>query len=383
MKRIAIYLFSSLSLICSAALPASGATVSETLAEIERNSLTLRATAASNEATELELRADNTLPPLSVEYSPFFRSGVSGVASSEMVVSQEFDFPTLYGVRNRQASAERAALDGAAAAERRAFRQDARSRLLTLLLLRKEREILDMRIADAEALLALYEKSLENGKSTILEVNKVKLELQELRRELLQNSADLQAQADALQGLNGGQPIDLSDLEQIRWKRARPVLALELEQHLADQTEAFQAEGQDKDTAVRLALEDMGDPVEVGTELDRVHRPRPQWGLLGLTFVLAAIGAFLRVEFLQASPYPSREQVLVKTLASLATLGLGTALMMGAYFLDVSRLVRHARTVYIGTLAMTVLLLLYPTYYNALMTTLYPLVQTVLYLHDP
>lgn len=164
MKRIAIYLFSSLSLICSAALPASGATVSETLAEIERNSLTLRATAASNEATELELRADNTLPPLSVEYSPFFRSGVSGVASSEMVVSQEFDFPTLYGVRNRQASAERAALDGAAAAERRAFRQDARSRLLTLLLLREEREILDMRIADAEALLALYEKSLENGK---------------------------------------------------------------------------------------------------------------------------------------------------------------------------------------------------------------------------
>lgn len=213
MKRIAIYLFSSLSLICSAALPASGATVSETLAEIERNSLTLRATAASNEATELELRADNTLPPLSVEYSPFFRSGVSGVASSEMVVSQEFDFPTLYGVRNRQASAERAALDGAAAAERRAFRQDARSRLLTLLLLREEREILDMRIADAEALLALYEKSLENGKSTILEVNKIKLELQELRRELLQNSADLQAQADALQGLNGGQPIDLSDLE--------------------------------------------------------------------------------------------------------------------------------------------------------------------------
>ncbi len=82
--------------------------------------------------------------------------------------------------------------------------------------------------------------------------------------------------------------------EQIRWKRARPVLALELEQHLADQTEAFQAEGQDKDTAVRLALEDMGDPVELGVELDRVHRPRPQWGLLGLTMALAAVCGFLR-----------------------------------------------------------------------------------------
>ncbi|MDE5902510.1 MAG: TolC family protein, partial [Muribaculaceae bacterium] len=214
MKRIAISLLSfSLLLLIGAVLPARGATVSEVLAEIESHSLALRATAASNEAAELELRSDNTLPPLSVEYSPFFRSGVSGVASSELVVSQEFDFPTLYGARGRQAAAERAALDGAAATERRALRLDAHSRLLTLLLLREEREILAMRISDAETLLDLYGKSLENGKATILEVNKVKLELQELRRQWLQNQADIEAQCDALQGLNGGQPLDLSDLQ--------------------------------------------------------------------------------------------------------------------------------------------------------------------------
>ena len=39
----------------------------------------------------------------------------------------------------------------------------------------------------------------------------------------------------------------------------------------------------------------MGDPVSVGTELDRLHRPRPQWGLLGLTIALACVGALLRV----------------------------------------------------------------------------------------
>ena len=37
--------------------------------------------------------------------------------------------------------------------------------------------------------------------------------------------------------------------EQIRWKRARPVLARELEQHLTDQRDAFQAEGNDPETA--------------------------------------------------------------------------------------------------------------------------------------
>ena len=161
---------------------------------------------------------------------------------------------------------------------------------------------------------------------------------------------------------------------QIRWKRARPLLVRELERHLEDQRDDFLKEGKAPDEAERLAVEDMGDPVTVGTELDRVHRPRPQWGLLGLTIVLAAVGVFLRVLFRR--PYFRQDLVLMRALASL---GLGTAAMLGMYFFDVSRLVWHARAVYIETLAMTVLLraVLYPTYYNALMSALYPLVYAL------
>ena len=138
--------------------------------------------------------------------------------------------------------------------------------------------------------------------------------------------------------------------EQIRWKRARPVLVRELGQHLEDQRDAFCQEGKPPEEAERLAVEDMGDPVTVGTELDAVHRPRPQWGLLGLTLTLAAVGVILRVMFRQ--PYVKETLVASKALTSL---GLGTAAMLGMYFLDVSRLVRHARALYIGTLAAGVL----------------------------
>lgn len=170
---------------------------------------------------------------------------------------------------------------------------------------------------------------------------------------------------------------------QIRWKRARPVLIRELGQHLEDQRDTFLQEGKSPEEAERLAVEDMGDPVTVGTELDRIHRPRPQWGLLGLTFALAVIGAVLRVKFLQASPCPSDEQVLAKALASLATLGLGTAALLGMYFLDVSRLVRHARALYIGALAAGVLSLelfnshTHPSYRTLYITMLYPLVYAL------
>ena len=162
--------------------------------------------------------------------------------------------------------------------------------------------------------------------------------------------------------------------EQVRWKRARPVLIQELERHLEDQRDDLLKEGKTSEEAERLAVEDMGDPVIVGTELDRVHRPRPQWGLLGLTFVLAAVGVILRVFFRQ--PYLRQDLVVMRALASL---GLGTAAMLGMYFFDVSRLVRHARAVYIAALAVTVLLraVLYPTYYAALMPALYPLVYAL------
>ena len=68
--------------------------------------------------------------------------------------------------------------------------------------------------------------------------------------------------------------------EQIRWKRARPMLLRELEQHLEDQRDDCLKEGNSPEEAERLAVQDMGDPVTVGTELDAVHRPWPQRGLL-------------------------------------------------------------------------------------------------------
>ncbi|MDE6454708.1 MAG: permease prefix domain 1-containing protein, partial [Dysosmobacter sp.] len=133
-----------------------------------------------------------------------------------------------------------------------------------------------------------------------------------------------------------------------------------------DQRDAFLQEGKSLEEAERLAVEDMGDPVAVGTELDRVHRPRPQWGLLGLTLALAAAGAFLRVVFRQ--PYVMENVDVLKDLASLA---LGTTAMLGMYFLDISRLVRHARALYGVGLVISLLPLLfihsrYCTYYITL-----------------
>ena len=136
---------------------------------------------------------------------------------------------------------------------------------------------------------------------------------------------------------------------QIRWKRARAVILPELAQHLEDQREAFAAEGCEHPE--QLAVEEMGDPVPVGMELDRLHRPRAQWGLLCLTMAFALLGTLLRVWLTQEFSHPS---VLYRTVMALI-LG-GGALLLG-YFFDCTYLGRHSRSIYVLALGISFLVL--------------------------
>lgn len=65
---------------------------------------------------------------------------------------------------------------------------------------------------------------------------------------------------------------------QIRWKRAVPVLTEELKTHLLEQYEDCVANGKSEADAESETLRQMGDALTVGRELDSVHRPKPQWG---------------------------------------------------------------------------------------------------------
>ncbi|HIQ60974.1 MAG TPA: hypothetical protein IAD31_05205 [Candidatus Enterenecus faecium] len=133
--------------------------------------------------------------------------------------------------------------------------------------------------------------------------------------------------------------------EQIKWRRARPVVTQELRQHLEDQRDAFAAEGQEDPE--QLAVEEMGDPVAIGAQLDGLHRPRPQWGLLMGTILLALLGTVLQLWLTSTWENPNLDLDPFRT-AAIFVLGCG-ALLLG-YFLDDARLARHGRIVYVGAL---------------------------------
>ena len=164
---------------------------------------------------------------------------------------------------------------------------------------------------------------------------------------------------------------------QIRWRRARPVVLQELERHLEDQRDAFAAEGREDPEA--LAVAEMGDPVSVGAELDLLHRPRPQWGLLLFTVLFAAAGAGLRLWLTRDFSISFAE----KPHHVIAGFALGCLALFCGYFLDVGRLGRRPWLIYLGALAVSAASLAFSpgfngaSYYTRYVTLCFPVIYAI------
>lgn len=78
--------------------------------------------------------------------------------------------------------------------------------------------------------------------------------------------------------------------EQIRCVRAREGIAQEISNHILDQTEAFEQKGMSHEQALERAVQEMGDPVEIGLSMDQIHRPQIDWKMMLITFLLSIVG---------------------------------------------------------------------------------------------
>lgn len=129
--------------------------------------------------------------------------------------------------------------------------------------------------------------------------------------------------------------------EQIRCVRARVGVAKELSDHIEDQAAAYEEEGETHEEAVKKAVQEMGDPVEVGVELDRIHRPQTDFKMIGMAFVFSVAGLFVISAVNGLTQYP--EYLIRQCFVLLLSFGV----MTGMYFLDYSFIGRHAYGIYV------------------------------------
>lgn len=187
--------------------------INAVLKSIEQNNVELKALQKGNEAAGIEIKSLNTLEDLSIEYSPFFQSKVGGIASSELVITQGFDFPTLYGARKKAGKLQRNVLDMQYQTARRDILLNAKKLCLDIINYNKQKQLLQERRKNADELLAMFKVKFDNGEATSLELNKIKLDRMNLETELVQADTKHANALQQLQALNGGLPIEVNMTE--------------------------------------------------------------------------------------------------------------------------------------------------------------------------
>ena len=138
--------------------------------------------------------------------------------------------------------------------------------------------------------------------------------------------------------------------EQIRNKHARIMVAEEITAHIEDQKEAYILEGMSEQEAEETAVKEMGNPVDTGQQLDKVHRPKTDVWMLGAMIVLTLIGIIMQsIICLQYSGNASvQNNYHMRTICYNL---IGLLVMAAVYFADYRILNRYIWPIYSAYLA--------------------------------
>ena len=183
--------------------------LSEVLTTIEANNTSLAALRGENVASVAQMASETSIVgPTSVEYSPFFGNGAKGIASSELIVAQEFEFPSLGGMRNASVQAQERVLDQQYRAARRDILVEAKKLCYDLSHAVQTRNLLLQRERTTDSLLMTYEKSVQLGRATVIDVNRIKMDRMAVHTQLVQAQGDIATITGQLESLNGGQKLN-------------------------------------------------------------------------------------------------------------------------------------------------------------------------------
>lgn len=193
----------SMQAVAQAQTPSS---IDRVLQSIEANNKELQANAQLIASQKLESRTTNNLPDPTLSYAHLWGNKDKNNTIGELVISQSFDFPTLYATRSKLNQLRTNAFDGQSGLFRQTLLLQAKELCLDIIMLRQQQQILAERLRNAEELSAMYKKRLQTGDANIIETNKINLELLNVRTETALNQTALQGKLRELTTLNGNAP---------------------------------------------------------------------------------------------------------------------------------------------------------------------------------
>lgn len=184
---------------------------------------------------------------------------------------------------------------------------------------------------------------------------------------------------------------------QIRDDQARSFVEDEVRCHIMDQAEAYENDGMVREDALITAVRGMGDPVSVGIDLDKIHRPHMEWRFLIYVLFISILNLGIQYLINKYISFESDGNIVTHFSGTsiISTFG-GLSAMLVMYRLDYTILAGRSRIAGLGYLIIiTILSSLCGLYINggntwisiehldvssyALMTAFLPLFAGILY----
>lgn len=166
-------------------------------------------------------------------------------------------------------------------------------------------------------------------------------------------------------------------LEQIQCDKARETVEEEIRCHIEDQKTAYMENGMEEQEAEKEAVRQMGDPVEAGIRLDKIHRPKMAWDMIILIVLLS--GAGLLIQYLLSMHFDITSFMPVPMKGVLCCLG-GILVMFAMCFLDYTFIGRWAKEI---SCILFVMELLYLITHNSIGYMYYRFIPILMVLYIP
>lgn len=148
----------------------------------------------------------------------------------------------------------------------------------------------------------------------------------------------------------------ISDIcSHVKFREVHQEIKIELQTHLEDIVKKYLSEGFSENEAISKAIAQMGSADIIGSQLNKVHKPKLEWSILGLSFMLVIFGLFTmyfieKQGLFTAFPNPIFTKSMVFAI-------IGAVVVTRLYLFDYRKLQSYAKHIYLGTALMLVIVM--------------------------
>ncbi len=186
-------------------------TIESVLSEISKNNKTIQAIAQYYQAQNLEFKTGLNPSNPTAEYDFLKGSPANAGNQHDFAVTQQFDFPSAYFKRSQLSKTQIAKSEFEVIANRQDILLEAKKVCIALVYHNKLQAQLTQQKLNIEKLLYSVQTKLDTGDGNILDVNKAKLQLIQIKRKFQENVSAISELNIKLAELNGGTEILFTD----------------------------------------------------------------------------------------------------------------------------------------------------------------------------